>query len=201
MALNKAVRVTILIFSGLVFLLSSCKKDKDKDDQPSQTLINSPVQFIADFDGSQISLVDMANVNGTTDVYLNGNDHVFGSGFDDTSSSTAHIFSVRKGTMTGTSFKSSEFFNFFHKGLIPLSQDAKDGISISYTDETGTMWSTDYSPNHPSIGTFNVVDLLYKDYLSTASVKLQAEVNVYLYDSTGNAKELKNGKFIGFFEY
>jgi len=201
--------IHILILASAFLFVNGCKGDDDEPTVDSWT-IGSDVKFEATIDGSKVAFSaarDFVGISVSSTIGTgsgpNGNGgstFIFGSTFSNFNSTKA--VEIEKGKLIlpeGGFVSDEEFVDFFQKGNVPFSEDALNGMSISYLASDGSFWSTSNPPADQTGSDFNFNVISDFSGFGVQSVKYFASFNCTLYDTAGNSIALTNGRSISFF--
>ena len=111
-------------------------------------------------------------------------------------------FSIGKGTLiipNGGLADSADFRNFFVIGNGTYSIDAEDGYEISYTDDSGTFWSTSLGTGNQANASLMIDEIIQDNFLFEQRVKFLIRFNCTLYDGNGSNRVVRDGICTGHF--
>jgi hypothetical protein len=182
----------VVILSPVPF--SCSKKKKDQNTASSYyykaTIGGKAYTETATSDGN---IESGSGVDGTDDVVIFADieSHLTGG----------NQLSIAKGTLHGyLTATQANFKSFFAPGTYSYSQDASNGIEVSWVDADNNEWSTSLGTADQTGSKFSIVsadddaDALNKYY-----VKVKATFNCILYDGNGNKLAVTNGEMVGDF--
>lgn len=75
------------------------------------------------------------------------------------------------------------------------NNDAQNGVVISYIDENGELWRSDFHPTYQPFGYFNIRKVSINDHDPETYNLIEGECAARLYNAVGYHKDLRGGKF------
>lgn len=185
--------------------VSSCKKD-DTDDSPTTTPTTnendiSVSKFTATIDGTNYSYIE-----GTEFESMCGTDKDIGDSttikynFGIGNSAYTSAADITKGTFvshSGSVPSTALFNNFFTTGSCNFSDNAANGIEITWRNSSTEVWTTTGTSQAGSSFSFAIVN--YTDAMGSHYARFKATFNCKLICGS-TVKTLTNGVFIGAFE-
>ncbi|MBK6397927.1 MAG: hypothetical protein IPP27_06575 [Bacteroidetes bacterium] len=187
----------------------SCSKKDDPEPTPSAPVLNynSTPQFSVSLNGTGLSMIadgstieslvgSSNSLNPVPNISTGNYSYYIGSNVNDIG-----IFLKRGGLLfMGFPPSDSLFLSFFPTGSYNYTSDGVNGISISYFDANGILWSTDLGTAVQTGSTFTIDERQGQDILGYYSVRYKASFSCKLYDGSGNTIDLTNGVIVGSFE-
>jgi hypothetical protein len=109
-------------------------------------------------------------------------------------------FTISKGVLHNYSTATNETFkSFFAPGTYPLVTSGSDGITLSWTDGSGTLWTTDNPPGTQTGSLFTIISTEELPVVTDYYIKVTATFNCTLYDLNGNSITVSDGTYVGVF--
>lgn len=208
----KNIQLAVLTFVFLGFF-SCSKNDNDTvspTPAPSTTIdVNSPWQYSIKFDGTAYSHVegaqDFQGSVGWSSSLVGAPDPsstTFSSSLDNINSNVEG-FGIELGRVYffGNEVDTAVFKDFLQTGPRNYSVDPANGVSVGFTDPSGTHWSSSFGTANQSGSLFSITE--YKTLgmvLWSYQVKIKATFNCKVYDFAGNVKTITDGVYVGVFE-
>jgi hypothetical protein len=165
--------------------------------------INSTVRFMGTFDGQEFILVEgqdgigpFSMATGDWGAVGQPSQRIYAAGVGN--SSTGVAAQVKKGTLAveAASVTLSQFRSFWALGYHSYSIGAVQGVEVSITDTTGTLWSSGHGwGSQTASSAFIITHSVSEETPQGNMLKLRIEVKCRLYDDAGNPKELE-GVFV-----
>ncbi|HNS13192.1 MAG TPA: hypothetical protein PKM97_11315 [Bacteroidia bacterium] len=208
----KKINLTLLVIAFLG-LLSCSKNEKDTvspSPAPSTTInVNSPSQYSIVFDGTTYSHIDgvqdfqeSVGWSSSLATFPDTSSTTFSSGLENINSNIESFYiELGRVYFLGNEVDTSVFKSFLQTGARNYSVDPANGVSIGFTDPSGTYWSSSLGSANQNGSLFSITE--YKALgmvLWSYQVKIKATFNCKVYDFNGNVKTVTDGVYVGVFE-
>ena len=176
---------------------------------PNLITISSRPQFAAIVNGTAYHKIDDdgLTIGNGTPGYSYG-ERYYQSNFEDTRTGRDYIRITRGGLRyQGISVPFAIFSAYFQAGNYNYcdmwSDDNKNGVAVQWTDDNGTVWSTDFGSGNQTGSTFTITDVIATErdfYGNYRNVKVRILFSCILYNQSGGSMRLERGVFVGEFK-
>jgi len=189
-------KLSAALIVGLIFLLSSCKKEKvSGNEYPGY-------YYMATIGGVDYKVEipkDNADINLKVGSALGGLDDVVITGYITNLHSDRSELTISKGLMHNyQAATDAEFKNFFAPGSYNYAPYGSNGISIAWRDVNWDVWTSEWAADQLG-SSFKIISSEVEPGNSgVLQLKIVAQFNCNLSDGNGNVKAA-TGTFVGLF--
>jgi hypothetical protein len=213
--MKKKLLLIVLLWATSTSLLTSCKKGKEPEPTPTPTTTNtsntgaptitSSFYFQAKIDGTWITYQE----GGYTGSGTGSNGGSVPAGWQEDQNALIYNFTTGQSASfsilktfpsTPTTAQIDAMFGIrsysYGKRSPSTAANGIDGCVVTYTDASGTIWSTDYGTGNQTGSTFNIVEHITNTDGNSPKIS-KATFSCKLYDENGHTKTLTNGIYRG----
>jgi PKD repeat protein len=185
-----------------VTLTAYSKKEKKSSSRTLNIIINpESYRFSGIIDGTQ---TDYNTANGAYSNYFGSSSSIgvsvstkiIESSIANSDNVSGPGISINLGTLSyvgGSVAPESDFTAFITPKSYPISFEAVDGVSITYTDASGEIWSTNNGISNQSGSSFVITEAADATLpFGDQQIRFKATFNAKLYNSSGSFKNFTN---------
>lgn len=192
-----------------VFLTAFSRKEKKSEGISKQiTVLEAPNNFKATINGNKTELV-VNNLNITSSAAADSELDIANNTYNASYKSivrneiTNEQITITIGKLTypiNSIAQTTDFATMLANSQIIFSENPllSNGVKIDYVDNNGLLWSSNLNAQNTS--SFTIVSSKYINVNGVDFIKIKAAFNCILNDVNGNALEINNATYKGFFQ-
>lgn len=193
-------------------VLVGCNKDEEEDEPEEEPIPQEEVVEIDDLeifkgtiDGEEFSYEDITNncsaypaIHLISDDPANSIEEVAQGGvlIDWDTDDTLGAFVLGTIELNDGLSTKQVYYDLFSVGTHPYAENGDNGVIIYYSDDQGTLYSSDWGSANQSGSSFEITEVIDDVWLGDPALRVLAEFNCKVYDSQGNAKTIIEGTLL-----